>query len=54
MADKGLNLPSGTGGLVRFKEEYKSKFDLKPSQVVAFIITIVIFRLALKIFIKTA
>ena len=51
MAD-GLNLPSGTGGLVRFKEEYQSKFNLKPTHVVGFVILILAFRIALGIFLK--
>jgi preprotein translocase subunit Sec61beta len=49
MAD-GVNLPSGTGGLVRFKEEYSSKFNLKPTHVVGFVILIVAFRIALGFF----
>lgn len=52
MADSGVNIPSGMGGLVRFKEEYESKFNLKPTHIVIFVILIVIFRLALGIFIK--
>lgn len=46
MAD-GVNLPSGTGGLVRFKEEYSSKFNLKPTHVIGFVILIVAFRIGL-------
>lgn len=49
MAD-GVNLPSGTGGLVRFKEEYSSKFNLKPTHVVGFVILIVAFRIGLGFF----
>jgi preprotein translocase subunit Sec61beta len=52
MADSGVNVPSGFGGLVKFKEEYQSKFNLKPMHVVIFIILIVVFRVALGIFIK--
>ncbi|VVB82156.1 Uncharacterised protein [uncultured archaeon] len=52
MADSGVNVPSGFGGIVRFKEEYESKFSLKPSYVVGFVILIVIFRIALQIFVK--
>jgi preprotein translocase subunit Sec61beta len=44
MSDNRVNLPSGSGGLVRFNEEYGSKFDLKPSHVVVFIILILGFR----------
>jgi preprotein translocase subunit Sec61beta len=52
MADSGVNMPSGMGGLTRFKEEYQSKFNLKPTHVVAFIILIVVFRIALQFLVK--
>ncbi len=51
MADS-INVPSGFGGLVKFKEEYESKLNLKPMHVVIFIILIVVFRIALPFFIK--
>jgi len=51
MADD-VNMPSGFGGLVRFKEEYKSKFNLKPIHVILFVILIVVFRIALPFFVK--
>lgn len=47
-----INLPSGFSGLMRFKEEYASKINLKPMHVVAFIILIVAFRIALGILVK--
>lgn len=46
-----MNLPSGTGGLVKFKEEYPSLFTLKPVHVFIFIILIILFRISLS-FIK--
>jgi len=52
MADNTINLPSGFGGLTRFKEEYKSTFMLKPTHVIAFIILIVLFRIILPIILK--
>jgi hypothetical protein len=52
MAENVLNLPSGIGGLTRFKDTTKSKLDLKPSQVIAFIILIVMFRISLNFFFK--
>jgi len=52
MADSGVNIPSGMGGLVKFKEEYESKFNLKPVHIVIFVILLVIFRIALGIFVK--
>jgi preprotein translocase subunit Sec61beta len=51
MAD-GVNIPSGMGGLVKFKEEYESKFNLKPTHIIVFVILLVIFRIALGIFVK--
>jgi preprotein translocase subunit Sec61beta len=50
MANQGLSLPSSGGGLMRYNEEYKSKFMLKPSHVILFIILIVAFVLILKLF----
>jgi preprotein translocase subunit Sec61beta len=52
MADEGINVPSGFGGLVKFKEEYESNFNLKPIHVVVFVILIVALRIALPFFIK--
>ena len=46
----GINLPSGFGGLVNYKEEYESKFMLKPTHVIVFIVLVVLFRFALPIF----
>lgn len=48
--NSGINLPGGFGGLVNYKEEYKSKFMLKPIHVVSFVVLIVIFRISLKYF----
>ncbi len=48
--NQGISLPSGFGGLVSYKEEYASKFMLKPTYVVAFIILIIGFRIALSFF----
>jgi len=52
MADSGINMPSGVGGLVRFKEEYNSKFNLKPVHIVVFVILIVVFRIVLPFIVK--
>ena len=46
----GINLPSGFGGLVSYKEEYESKFMLKPTHVIGFIILVVAFRVGLGFF----
>jgi len=47
---QGINMPSGFGGLVSYKEEYASKFMLKPAHVIGFIILITLFRLGLPYF----
>lgn len=46
----GINLPSGYGGLLRYNEEYPSKFMLKPAHVIIFIILVIVFALGLSIF----
>ncbi len=50
MADQGIQLPGLGGGLMRYSEEYRSKFMLKPSHVIIFIILILVLVLGLKIF----
>jgi preprotein translocase subunit Sec61beta len=50
MADNKISMPAGFGGLMKFSEEYDSKFNLKPTHVIAFVILIIIFRIFLGIF----
>ncbi len=45
--DNNVNLPGGFGGLMRFSEEYTSKFNLSPTHVILFVILIVLFRFSL-------
>jgi len=47
MANQGVQLPGGFGGLMRFSEEYESRFNLKPVHVIAFIILIIMSRSSL-------
>jgi len=47
MADNKISLPSGGGGLVRFDEDYSTKFPLKPTHVVGFIILVIALRIGL-------
>jgi len=47
MADNAINMPSGFGGLTRFKEEYESRFNLKPAHIIIFVVLIVLFRITL-------
>jgi len=50
MAENKINMPSGFGGLMRYQEEYESKFNLKPTHVVIFIILIIALRVVLPFF----
>ncbi|MEK6883249.1 MAG: preprotein translocase subunit Sec61beta [Nanoarchaeota archaeon] len=45
-----ISVPSGFGGLLRFKEEYESVIKLKPIHVVGFIILIIAFVIILNVF----
>jgi len=49
MAGSGLLMPSGSGGLMRYNEEYKSKIMLTPTHVVILIGIVVLGLAALKI-----
>ncbi len=49
MAGSGLLMPSGSGGLMRYNQEYKSKFMLSPTHVVVIIVTVVLGLAILKI-----
>jgi len=42
-----MSMPSGFGGLLRYDEEYTSRFILKPIHVLIFIGLVVVFRIAL-------
>jgi len=48
MADQ-IHMPSGMGGLTRYFEEYKSKFQLKPGHVVLFIAALIILEVGLRL-----
>ena len=45
-----LQMPGAFGGLMRYDDEYKSKFMLSPGQIIGFIVLIILFVLFLKIF----
>ena len=53
MAQQGIQMPGAFGGLMRYNEEYKSRFMIKPAYVVLFIILIVAFVAVMKIFFPT-
>ena len=50
MANQGIIMPSGAGGLMRYNEEYKSMLKIKPAHVILFIILIIAFITVLKLF----
>lgn len=50
MANQGISMPSGMGGLMRYNDEYESPFKFSPEQVIVFVIAIVIFVAVMKIF----
>jgi len=50
MVDNKINMPSGFGGLMRYDEEYQSKFLLKPIYIIGFVILIIAFRIGLSLF----
>lgn len=45
-----VRLPSGTGGLVSYFDEYKSKIKASPSVVIAIILTVMIIIILLHVF----
>jgi len=52
MANDGIRMPSGSGGLTRFSEDTGSKFQLKPVHVIGLVIATIIVELILAIFVK--
>ena len=50
MANQGISMPASGGGLMRYNDEYDSRFKLKPSHVIIFIIVVIAFTVLLKIF----
>jgi len=49
-----MNLAPGFGGLMRYKEEYDSKFKFGPGVVIGMIIATIIFIVGLRMFVKVA
>mgnify|MGYP003866057807 FL=1 len=47
MASNPVSSPPGLGGLMRYDEEYESKFNLKPTHVIIFVVLVLGFRLLL-------
>ena len=47
MANEQIRLPSGSGGLVRYFDDYKSKLEFKPHYVIAFIVLVIVVEIVL-------
>ncbi len=45
--DDKIRMPASTGGLVRYFEDYKSKFSFKPHYVIALILLVIIIEILL-------
>ncbi|MDP3987508.1 MAG: preprotein translocase subunit Sec61beta [Nanoarchaeota archaeon] len=45
--DNKISMPSGFGGLMRFDEEFKSKFMITPMHVIGMVVSIIAFRVFL-------
>ncbi|MFA5061273.1 MAG: preprotein translocase subunit Sec61beta [Candidatus Pacearchaeota archaeon] len=45
-----ISMPSGFGGLMRYKEEYNSKFKFGPGAVVAMILITIVLVIGLNVF----
>ncbi|HLC31471.1 MAG TPA: preprotein translocase subunit Sec61beta [Candidatus Nanoarchaeia archaeon] len=50
MADQNIRMPGPFGGLMRYDEEYTSRFMISPAQVVVFVVLLVVFVIGLKLF----
>ena len=50
MASNNIQMPGFFGGLMRYDEEYNSRFMLSPTVVIGFIIVIIVAVVALKLF----
>ena len=49
-SDNKISMPGAFGGLMRYDEEYESKFKITPKQVIGFLIAIILLVLILKLF----
>ena len=48
--DNKMSMPGVFGGLMRYDEEFTSRFMLSPAQVIGFIVSIIVLVIALKVF----
>lgn len=50
MADKRIQMPTSTAGLTRYFEDYKSKLEFKPGQVIILAVLIILITIILHIY----
>ena len=50
MASNPISMPTGFGGLMRYNEEYHSKYRLEPMHVIVFVIILILFVIGLNLF----
>lgn len=48
-SDNKIHMPGVFGGLMRYDEEFTSKFMISPAQVIGFIVLVIIFVAVLKL-----
>lgn len=48
--DGKIHMPGGMGGLMRYDEEYRSRFMIDPKHVVVFVVFIIVLVLGMKMF----
>ena len=47
--DNSISMPGGFGGLMRYDDEYPSRFMLDPKHVIVFVILIILFVVGLNV-----
>lgn len=50
MAQNKINLPSGTGGLVRYFDDYRSKVSIQPLHIIVLVVLLIFIIILLHIF----
>ena len=49
MADDSIRMPSSSGGLTRYSDEYQSKIKIKPMHVIITIIALIVLEAILQL-----
>ncbi|MDP1695534.1 MAG: preprotein translocase subunit Sec61beta [archaeon] len=50
MGDNKIQMPGAFGGIMRYDEEYESRFKISPVQAIGFVVIVILFVLVLKMF----